>query len=70
MAFRQTGRSTTIMFVPARLLEDVCICNNGVLEVFTSRSTASSGNSSNNNATMISSKLICFNNWIDLSNIC
>jgi len=40
------------------LLEDVCICNNGILEVFTSRSTASSGNSSNNNTTMISIELI------------
>jgi len=50
------------------VLEDVCIYNNGILEVFTSRSTTSSSNSSNNHTTIISSKLICFNNWIDLSN--
>jgi len=36
------------------LLEDVCIYNNGVLEVSTSRSTTSSSNSSNNNTTIIS----------------
>jgi len=40
------------------VLEDVCVHNNGVLEVPTSRSTASSGNSSNNNTAIISSKLI------------
>jgi len=45
--------------VVAVMLEDVCICNNGILEVFTSRSTTSSGNSSNNNAATISNKLIC-----------
>jgi len=50
------------------VLEDVCVHNNGILEVSTSRSTASSSNSSNNNTTIISSKLICFNNWMDLSN--
>jgi len=38
------------------VLEDVCVHNNGVLEVSTSRSTTSS---SNNNTTIISSKLIC-----------
>jgi len=46
------------------VLKDVRIYNNGVLEVFTSRSTASSGNSSNNNTAMISVKLICFNKQI------
>jgi len=48
------------------MLEDVCICNYGVFKVPTSRSTTSS---SNNHTTIISIKLICFNNWIDLSNI-
>ena len=41
-----------------KLLEDVCVHNNGVLEVSTSRSTASSSNSSNNNTAMISTQLI------------
>jgi len=41
------------------VLEDVCIYNNGILEVSTSRSTTSSSNSSNNNTTIISIKLIC-----------
>ena len=50
------------------VLEDVCIYNNGILEVSTSRSTANSSNSSNNNTTIISSKLICFNKWISSSN--
>jgi len=43
-------------------LEDVCIYNNGVLEVSTSRSTASSSNSSNssiNNTATISTQLVC-----------
>jgi len=47
-------------------LEDVCIYNNGILEVSTSRSTASSSNSNNNHAATISSKLICFNKQTDL----
>jgi len=51
------------------LLEDVCVYNNGILEVSTSRSTTSSSNSSNNNTTIISSKLICFNKQIDLFNV-
>jgi len=37
------------------VLEDVCVHNNGILEVSTSRSTASSSNSGNNNTTKISS---------------
>jgi len=38
----------------SNVLEDVCIYNNGILEVPTSRSTTSSSNSSNNNTTTIS----------------
>jgi len=48
------------------VLEDVCIYNNDIFEVSTSRSTTRSSNSSNNHTTIISSKLICFNKQIDL----
>jgi len=41
------------------VLEDVCVHNNGILEVSTTRSTASSSNSSNNNTAIISMLLIC-----------
>jgi len=47
------------------VLEDVCICNNGIFEVPTSRSTATSSSS---NTDTISNKLICFNKHIDLFN--
>jgi len=50
-------------FAALFLLEDVCICNNGVFEVPTSRSTTSSGN---NHTTTISSKLVCHHNRTDL----
>jgi len=66
---RSVQNSPKIGFHPylrRSVLEDVCVHNNGVLEVSTSRSTASSSNSSNNNAAIISSKLICFNKQIDL----
>jgi len=50
----------------AKVLGDVCIHNNDILEVFTSRSTANSSNSINNTITTISIKLICFNKQTDL----
>jgi len=58
-------RKCEAVFDGQLVLEDVCICNNGILEVSTSRSTASSSNSSNNSTTIISSKLI-FCTKIDL----
>jgi len=69
---RSVQNSPKIGFHPylrRSVLEEVCVYNNGVLEVSTSRSTTSSSNSSNNNTTIISSKLICFNKQIDLFNV-
>jgi len=46
------------------MLEDVCICNNGILEAPTLQDPLQQVASSN--TTIISSKLICYYNRIDL----
>jgi len=52
--FSNSWFSSTFTLGSMFLLEDVCVHNNGILEVSTSRSTTSSSNSSNNNTTIIS----------------